>query len=86
MQVAVWDTYVTKKDGSVMHFDIIAPSTIKDEATIFAYGMTSSGKTYTMYGDLYDESLQGIIPRASKHFFVNDYNFYFSGITPPLCL
>lgn len=38
MQVAVWDTYVTKKDGSVMHFDIIAPSDIKDESTIFKYG------------------------------------------------
>jgi hypothetical protein len=29
MEVAVWDTYVTKKDGSVMHFDIIAPSISK---------------------------------------------------------
>jgi Domain of unknown function (DUF2024) len=24
MKVAVWDTYVNKKDGSIMHFDIIA--------------------------------------------------------------
>ena len=31
MHVAVWDTYVTKKDGTVMHFDIIAPVDIKDE-------------------------------------------------------
>ncbi len=38
MEVAVWDTYVTKKDGSVMHFDIIAPSTVKDTALIFSYG------------------------------------------------
>lgn len=38
MKVAVWDTYVTKKDGSVMHFDIIIPSEIKDEATIYNYG------------------------------------------------
>lgn len=38
MKVAVWDTYVTKKDGSVMHFDIIAPEELKDEATIFDYG------------------------------------------------
>jgi len=28
MKVAVWDTYVTKKDGSVMHFDIIVPEEI----------------------------------------------------------
>ena len=38
MEVAVWDTYVTKKDGSVMHFDIIAPSAVKDTAVIYGYG------------------------------------------------
>lgn len=38
MQVAVWDTYVTKKDGSVMHFDIIAPTEIKDTNVIYSYG------------------------------------------------
>lgn len=38
MQVAVWDTYVTKKDGTVMHFDIIAPSEIKDTSIIYNYG------------------------------------------------
>lgn len=38
MQVAVWDTYVTKKDGSIMHFDIIAPSEIKDTNIIYNYG------------------------------------------------
>lgn len=39
MQVAVWDTYVTKKDGSIMHFDIIAPAEIKDSAVIYDYGL-----------------------------------------------
>lgn len=38
MKVAVWDTYVTKKDGSVMHFDIIAPEEMKDPAEIHNYG------------------------------------------------
>ena len=38
MKVAVWDTYVTKKDGSVMHFDILAPEEIKDTAVIYGYG------------------------------------------------
>lgn len=38
MQVAVWDTYVTKKDGTIMHFDIIAPEGIEDAETIYAYG------------------------------------------------
>jgi Domain of unknown function (DUF2024) len=39
MQISVWDTYVSKIDGSVMHFDIIAPSEIKDSAVIYKYGL-----------------------------------------------
>ncbi len=38
MKVAVWDTYVTKTDGTVMHFDIVAPTEIRDDATIHNYG------------------------------------------------
>jgi hypothetical protein len=38
MQAAVWDTYVKKKDGNVMHFDIIVPDSIKDEQVIYGYG------------------------------------------------
>lgn len=38
MKVAVWDTYVQKVDGSTMHFDIIVPDTITDEATIYTMG------------------------------------------------
>lgn len=37
-KVNVWDTYVTKKDGQVMHFDILAPVAITDTATIYKYG------------------------------------------------
>ena len=38
MQVAVWDTYVTKIDGSIMHLDIIAPASLKDEKIIHTFG------------------------------------------------
>jgi hypothetical protein len=38
MQVAVLDTYVTKKNGTVMHFDIIAPDHVKDENVIHTFG------------------------------------------------
>lgn len=38
MKVAVWDTYVTRKDGKEMHFDILAPDTITDLETIYSYG------------------------------------------------
>lgn len=38
MEVAVWDTYVPRLDGKIMHFDILVPSTLKDTQTIFGYG------------------------------------------------
>jgi hypothetical protein len=38
MKVSVWDTYVQKKDGSVMHFDIIAPTIVTDESLIHEMG------------------------------------------------
>ena len=37
-QVSVWDTYVTKRDGQIMHFDIVAPIAIKDPTIIYGYG------------------------------------------------
>jgi hypothetical protein len=37
--------------------------------TIFAYGQTSSGKTFTMQGILEDPDLQGITPRLSRYLF-----------------
>ncbi|MEM8848193.1 MAG: DUF2024 family protein [Bacteroidota bacterium] len=38
MEVSVWDTYVPRKDGKVMHFDILVPSTVTDASTIFRFG------------------------------------------------
>lgn len=38
MKVSVWDTYVQRKDGKVMHFDILVPSELTEEETIFKYG------------------------------------------------
>ena len=38
MQTAVWDTYVKKQDGNVMHFDIIVPAECKSPETIYEYG------------------------------------------------
>lgn len=37
-KVTVWDTYVTKKDGNIMHFDILAPVAVVDTAIIYGYG------------------------------------------------
>ncbi len=38
MKVAIWDTYVTKKDGTMMHFDIIVPEEIKKKERVYSYG------------------------------------------------
>lgn len=38
MKVAVWDTYVIRKDNKIMHFDIIVPKELKDEKIIFSFG------------------------------------------------
>ncbi len=37
--------------------------------TIFAYGQTSSGKTFTMQGVLEDPELEGITPRLARYLF-----------------
>lgn len=38
MKTAVWDTYVKKKDGTVLHFDILVPENLNDSEIIFQYG------------------------------------------------
>lgn len=38
IKVAVWDTYVTRKNGRQMHFDIVAPVEIKDPNKIYEFG------------------------------------------------
>lgn len=38
IKVAVWDTYVTRKNGTIMHFDIIVPAELKDENIIYSFG------------------------------------------------
>jgi len=41
--------------------------------TVLAYGQTSSGKTYTMQGEMEEQSRQGIIPRMITHVFKHIY-------------
>jgi len=38
MKVAVWDTYVTRKDGKIMHFDILVDENTDDANTVFEFG------------------------------------------------
>ncbi|XP_064401804.1 kinesin heavy chain-like isoform X2 [Halichondria panicea] len=43
-------------------------------ATIFAYGQTSSGKTHTMEGELMNTEMRGIIPRIIEDMFNHIYS------------
>ncbi|MNQ06933.1 hypothetical protein D3C85_197000 [compost metagenome] len=38
MKIAVWDTYVTRKDGKIMHFDILVDENINDAEQVYEYG------------------------------------------------
>ncbi|KAL4646323.1 kinesin heavy chain-like isoform X1 [Arapaima gigas] len=67
-------------------YNVCAKQTVKDvlsgyNGTIFAYGQTSSGKTYTMEGKLHDEQQKGIIPRIANdifnHIFTMEENLEF---------
>ncbi|PCJ82507.1 MAG: hypothetical protein COA49_00110 [Bacteroidetes bacterium] len=40
MKVAVWDTYVKRQDGVLMHFDILVDSNLTDETKILSFGRT----------------------------------------------
>ncbi len=72
----IFDSESTQKDV----FETVTKPLIDDvlkgyNATIFTYGQSGSGKTYTMYGeDILDDSSQGIIPRTINQIFdfIND--------------
>jgi len=38
MKVSVFDTYVTKKNGNIMHFDILVPTGLDNEQQVHDYG------------------------------------------------
>jgi hypothetical protein len=40
MQIAVYDTYVRRNDGLLMHFDILVPATLNDPEAVLGYGRT----------------------------------------------
>ncbi|WP_456438611.1 DUF2024 family protein [Psychroserpens sp.] len=47
MKVSVWDTYVQRKDGKTMHFDVLVPSDFNNENKIIDFGNTYlSNKTF----------------------------------------
>ncbi|GLD99506.1 hypothetical protein PINS_up008232 [Pythium insidiosum] len=76
-QTFTYDRVFDEADGQQVVFDHVARPVVQDlmdgyNATIFAYGQTSSGKTYTMEGaSIDDPQLRGIIPRTATEIFQN---------------
>jgi len=56
-------------------YEVVGKPAVEDvldgyNGTIFAYGQTGTGKTYTIFGpDIHDEEMKGIIPRAVMDIF-----------------
>jgi kinesin family protein 5 len=55
-------------------FDFSIRSTVEDvmngyNGTVFAYGQTGAGKSFTMMGDMDDRELKGVIPRIMEQIF-----------------
>ena len=42
---------------------------------MLSYGITGSGKTYTMMGPKQERNVEGIIPRAARQIFQSDNNW-----------
>ncbi|GAA4274407.1 DUF2024 family protein [Aquimarina gracilis] len=38
MKIAVWDTYVKRTNGLLMHFDILVSDTLKNKNIVLEYG------------------------------------------------
>ncbi|POM81261.1 Kinesin-like protein [Phytophthora palmivora] len=79
-QKFTFDHVFGEEDNQKTVFESVALPVVQDimdgyNATIFAYGQTSSGKTYTMEGANIDHpELQGIIPRTATEIFNNVMN------------
>ena len=52
MKVSVWDTYVQREDETIMHFDILVSSELKNEQIIFGYGKEFLKSKTFQTGDL----------------------------------
>lgn len=67
---AVYDWHSSQQD---LYEETVRPlvSSVLDgfNGTIFAYGQTGTGKTYTMEGSKTDHERRGIIPRSFEHVF-----------------
>jgi hypothetical protein len=66
----VFGTYATQSEVFTTTLAPIVDDVLSGiESTVFAYGQTGTGKTYTMEGDIQSEEHKGVIPRAVETIF-----------------
>lgn len=70
-----FDKIFEQNSKQIEIYNNFGPVVVKDvlsgyNGTVFAYGQSGSGKTYTMYGqDIYDDEIKGFIPRLISDIF-----------------
>ena len=74
-QTFTFDSVFSSETSQETIFNIVAKPLINSalegiNGTIFCYGQTSSGKTYTMEGIHNDPNLMGVIPRMMEYIFM----------------
>jgi len=74
-QTFTFDSVFDSQTEQEKIFEVVAKPLINSalegiNGTLFCYGQTSSGKTYTMEGIHNDEKLMGVIPRMMQYIFI----------------
>lgn len=76
MKVAIWDTYVQRKDGKEMHFDIIVPDKT-DLQKIIDYGLAYlNSKPFTTEGISATECIYCHTEEENKEKILNEIKDY----------
>jgi hypothetical protein len=66
----VYDTFATQREIYNETVEPLVQQTLRGfNTTVFAYGQTGTGKTFTMEGDVDDAERMGVIPRAVASIF-----------------
>ncbi|KAK8959731.1 Kinesin-5 [Platanthera guangdongensis] len=76
----IMEIYYSQQEEVQNLNDELATASEKLKVCIFAYGQTSSGKTYSMMGKNEPPEEKGLIPRSLEHIFVASQSLGFQGL------
>ncbi|KAK8959972.1 Kinesin-1 [Platanthera guangdongensis] len=78
--ILVFDHEASQEDVFLEISQLVQGALDGHKVCIFAYGQTSSGKTYTMMGKNEPPEEKGLIPRSLEHIFVASQSLGFHGL------